>query len=126
MSNLTDALIAAKLVGGSGGSGGGSGSGDNVFVAHLDYNEAIDDYVLDKSYTEFAEAWQGGKAILIASRDYGVGHVTELNPVTLSIKFIFTSIGSLGGSQMGLIVDRYELKSDNTLAYDNTYDFLAK
>ena len=35
MSNLTDALIAAKLVGGSGGSGGGSGTpfGFNCYIA---------------------------------------------------------------------------------------------
>lgn len=125
MSNLTDALIAAKLMG-NGGGGGGGGSSDNVLVAHFDYNETIDNYVLDKSYTEFAEAWQGGKAILIVSHDYGVGHVTEWTPGTQPMRFIFSAIGFLGGTLMGLIVDRYQLNPDNTLAYDNTYSFRSQ
>ena len=37
MSNLTDALIAAKLMGAQGGgSGGGSGSGGGTLIIHFD------------------------------------------------------------------------------------------
>ena len=63
MSNLTDALIAAKLVGGSGGSGGGSGP--ELFVIHgkLTNDDAL---LMEESFAELESAWNAGKVLLFA------------------------------------------------------------
>lgn len=63
MSNLTDALIAAKLVGGSGGSGGGSGSA--LFVIHGKITDD-DALVMQETFAELESAWNAGKVLLFA------------------------------------------------------------
>lgn len=58
MSNLTDALIAAKLVGGSGGSGGGSGSGGGLYIEY-----AKGSPTLNLTYKQVANAITGGNSV---------------------------------------------------------------
>ena len=69
MSNLTDALIAAKLVGGSGGSGGGSGSGGIFHVHNVEgeYDDTTGDVItpphLSATYAEIAAEVEAGNLV---------------------------------------------------------------
>lgn len=62
MSNLTDALIAAKLVGGSGGSGGGSGSASSPLEVAISTRKG-GSYSCDKTYAEILEAFDANTPI---------------------------------------------------------------
>lgn len=57
MSNLTDALIAAKLMG-NGGSGGGSGSGGGLYI---EYTKGTP--TLNLTYKQVANAITGGNSV---------------------------------------------------------------
>lgn len=61
MSNLTDALIAAKLVGGSGGSGGGGGSESSSLKVTISASKA--GYTCDKTYAEILAAFDANTPI---------------------------------------------------------------
>lgn len=67
MSNLTDALIAAKLMG-NGGGGGGGGQAEGLFVAKIVSATPEDDYInltFDKTYAEIEAAINQGNAVII-------------------------------------------------------------
>lgn len=61
MSNLTDALIAAKLVGGSGGSGGGSGSGGGLYI---EYSAGMPS--INATYNDIVNAISNGHSVYLA------------------------------------------------------------
>ena len=62
MSNLTDALIAAKLVGGSGGSGGEE---SDIFIIHLNFENETGMYYTDETFEECVSAWLAGKVLFV-------------------------------------------------------------
>lgn len=63
MSNLTDALIAAKLVGGSGGSGGGSASGGGLYI---EYSEGMSS--INATYNDIVNAISNGHSVYLAKK----------------------------------------------------------
>lgn len=81
MSNLTDALIAAKLVGGSGGSGGGSGLPDayNYVIVASDFG-ATSDYDAD-FYLTAVDGWIMGHFEGVTDPETGEHYLTyTFNP----------------------------------------------
>ena len=99
MSNLTDALIAAKLVGGSGGSGGGSGlpeiTTEPVVImpqATLSFTEFQGMYI---SSTDFVATDGETYTVTWDGTDY------TCTTVMIKGKFLLGNIGLLGGEDTG-------------------------
>lgn len=74
MSNLTDALIAAKLVGGSGGSGGGSGSGGGLYI---EYSEGMPS--INATYNDVVNAISNGHSVHLAKEIDGGRFIYSCN-----------------------------------------------
>ena len=72
MSNLTDALIAAKLVGGSGGSGGGSGLPS---VTSDDNGDVLT--VVDGAWDKAAPSGGGGAALIVNLVNAGGNYTSD-------------------------------------------------
>ena len=70
MSNLTDALIAAKLIGAQGGgSGGGSGGGETTtpLIVKIDWDDNLGPdggYFADHTYNEVRDAIDNGQIVI--------------------------------------------------------------
>lgn len=117
MSNLTDALIAAKLVGGSGGSGGGSGlpevtaddngdiltvvdgawgkatpsSGGGVFVVQLSSEPTTEYTALPTgiTYAKIVEAIKSGKIPMLRYGDASTGRLIPFSAYSPNGKWVY-------------------------------------
>ena len=109
MSNVTDALIAAKLVGGSGGSGGGSGESD-IFVIQAVFDEETESLVPLESFDQCESAWNAGKVLFFAvpgedaiTESYYLVHVGIIDSSGIS-RFDATNVRILGGKLVSSVI----------------------
>lgn len=109
MSNLTDALIAAKLVGGSGGSGGGSGSGGGTLIIHFDDNTGV----CDTTWQDIYDALASGKSViyLYEAPGYNVTHT----PIYAAM-----ADGQPGGGTKYSLFDTYDVGQATAIASCNS------
>ena len=98
MSNLTDALIAAKLVGGSGGSGGGSGSGGGLYIEYAEGMSSI-----NATYNDVVNAISNGNSVYLAKEVDG-GRLIYQCMVYRSTQdnYMVVFVGTLGVSSQTL------------------------
>lgn len=135
MSNLTDALIAAKLVGGSGGSGGGSGlpevtaddngdvltvvegawgkaapsGGGGALIIHFDDNTGV----CDTTWQDIYDALASGRSViyLYESPGYNVTHT----PIYAAV-----ADGQPGGGTKYSLFDTYNVGQATAIASCNS------
>lgn len=113
MSNLTDALIAAKLVGGSGGSGGGSGI-MHIHNVDTEYDETTGDVItpshLSATYAEIASAIENDMLVYHDFfKGFVVNHYESGGTYNVIIQFPF----AVSGASMVTSVVKHQSDSAN-------------